>query len=198
MKGLLLVLCFIVSFSCANAQQDVINLPEPQKTGGKPLMETLNQRQSIRSYSGEKISNQILSNLLWAAYGFNRPDKRTAPSANNRQEIDIYVMFNDGIYFYDAKENKLNLHAKGDFINSLGNQDFVKDAAVNLIFVGNLDKSSSIHIDTGYISQNVYLFCASEGLGTVARGSFSKTLAEDMKLTDKQQITLVQPVGVVK
>jgi nitroreductase len=123
---------------------------------------------------------------------------RTAPSANNKQEIDIYVLFKTGIYLYDAKNNKLTLHVKGNFIKSLGGQDFVKDAAVNLIYVANTDKSGAGQIDTGYISQNVYLFCASAGLGTVARGSFDKTLALDLKLTDKQQITLVQPVGIPK
>ncbi|GAB6011161.1 SagB/ThcOx family dehydrogenase [Viscerimonas tarda] len=198
MRHLFLILCFCISALCVQAQQDVIKLPAPTKTGGKPLMEVLNARQSIRAYSGKSIDNQTLSNLLWAANGFNRPGMRTVPSANNKQEVDVYVMFKTGIYFYDAKENKLTLKVKGDFIKSLGGQDFVKDAAVNLIYVANLDKSGAGQIDTGYISQNVYLFCASAGLGTVARGSFDKALATDMKLTDKQQITLVQPVGVPK
>ena len=197
MKLLLLTVCFCISALCLQAQQDVISLPAPQKTGGKPLMEALNERQSIREYSGKEIDSQTLSNLLWAANGFNRADKRTAPTANNRQEMDVYIMLKDGIYLHDAKDNKLILCAKGNFIASMGKQDFVKTAAVHLIFVANLDKSSSGQIDTGYISQNVYLFCASEGLGTVARGSFDKTLAADMKLADNQKIILVQPVGVL-
>ena len=131
-----------------------------------------------------------------------RPDKRTAPSSQDRQEIDVYVMFKDGVYFYDAKENKLKLHVKGDLRDGLGSQAYVNDAAVNLVFVANLDKASNreaAFIDTGYISQNVYLFCASEGLGTVARGSFSRAkLPPALKLTDKQEVTLVQAVGYPK
>ncbi len=162
-------------------------------------MEALNERQSVRAYTGAEIDNQTLSNLLWAANGFNRPDKRTAPSASNKQEIDIYVLLKNGIYFYDAKENKLNLIAAGDFLDTMGSQEFVKDASLHLIFVGNLDKSKAIDVDTGYISQNVYLYCASAGLGTVARGSYDKEkLPAALKLTENQKVTLVQPVGVIK
>ena len=203
MKQLLIAVCLFASALFAYAQQETIELPTPTKTGGKPLLETLNERQSLKDFTGKEFDNQTLSNLLWAAYGFNRPDKRTVPSSQNRQEIDVYVMFKDGVYFYDAKENKLTLHAKGDLRDGLGSQTYVNDAAINLVFVANLDKASNreaAFIDTGYISQNVYLFCASEGnLGTVARGSFSRTkLPPALKLTDKQEVTLVQAIGYVK
>lgn len=202
MKHLLIAVCLFASALFAYAQQEIIELPAPAKTGGKPLMEVLNERQSLKDFTGKAFDNQTLSNLLWAAYGFNRPDKRTVPSSQNRQEIDVYVMFKDGVYFYDANENQLKLHVRGDFRDGLGAQAYVNDAAINLVFVANLDKASNreaAFIDTGYISQNVYLFCASEGLGTVARGSFSRTkLPSALKLTDKQEITLVQAVGYVK
>lgn len=202
MKQLLIAICLFASALFAYAQQEVIELPTPVRAGGKPLLEALNERQSLKDYSGKELDNQTLSNLLWAAYGFNRPDKRTVPSSQNRQEIDVYVMFKDGVYFYDAKENKLRLHVKGDLRDGLGSQAYVNDAAINLVFVANLDKASNreaAFIDTGYISQNVYLFSASAGLGTVARGSFSRAkLPAALKLTDKQEITLVQAVGYVK
>lgn len=202
MKHLLIAICLFASALFACAQQEIIELPAPVKTGGKSLFVALNDRQSSRDFSGKELDNQTLSNLLWATNGFNRPDKRTAPSSQDRQEIDVYVMFKDGVYFYDAKENKLKLHAKGDLRDGLGSQAYVNDAAVNLVFVANLDKASNreaAFIDTGYISQNVYLFCASEGLGTVARGSFSRAkLPPALKLTDKQEVTLVQAVGYPK
>lgn len=143
--------------------------------------------------------------MLWAAYGFNRPDKRTVPSASNAQEFDVYVLLNDGAYRYDAEANKLIFVAKGSFKNLLANQQqpYVNNVPVHLVFVGNLDKSKAgrdgILLDTGYISQNVYLYCVSKGLGTIARASFDrKELPVALKLTDKQQITLVQAVGSVK
>lgn len=202
MKHLLIAICLLASATLVFAQQETIELPTPTKTGGKPLLETLNERQSMRTFSDKELDNQTLSNLLWAANGFNRLDKRTAPSSQNRQEIDIYVMFKDGVYFYDAKENKLKLHTKGDFREGLGSQNYVYDAAVNLVFVANLDKASNReagYMDTGYISQNVYLFCASEGLATVARGSHNRAkLSASLNLSDKQEVTLVQPVGYTK
>lgn len=196
MKHFLIAICLLASALFAYAQQEIIELPAPVKTGGKPLFESLNDRLSSRDFSGKELDNQTLSNLLWSANGFNRPSKRTAPSSQDRQEIDIYV------YFYDAKENKLLLHVKGDLRGGLGSQAYVNDAAVNLVFVANLDKASNreaAFIDTGYISENIYLFCASEGLGTVARGSFSRSkLPPALKLTDKQEVTLVQAVGYLK
>lgn len=116
-----------------NAQE--IKLPAPNRTGGKPLMESLSQRKSTRSFSDKELSSQQLSNLLWAANGFNRDDKRTAPTANNRQELELYVVLKDGIYFYNAKEHRLTLVNKGDFRKNAGMQEFVADAPLNILFV---------------------------------------------------------------
>lgn len=93
MKHLLIAICLFASALFACAQQEIIELPTPIKAGGKPLFESLNERQSLKDFSGKEFDNQTLSNLLWASYGFNRPDKRTVPSSQNRQEIDVYVMF---------------------------------------------------------------------------------------------------------
>lgn len=151
--------------------------------------------------SAQDLPAQNLSDLLWAAYGFNREDKRTVPSSQNKQEVDVYVMLSSGIYFYDAKANKLIQKEKGDFRAALGQPNISDNAALSLIYVINLDKNSRDAglIDAGFSIQNVYLYCASAGLGSVARGSFTRPdLHNVMKLTDKQEVALVQAVGYVK
>lgn len=199
-KLLFTVVCLLCCTFTLSAQD--IQLPEPIKTGGKPLLEALNERQSNRTFVAKEMPLQTLSNLLWAAYGFNRENKRTVPSSQDRQEIDVYIMLNSGIYFYDAKANMLKMHAEGNFKYALGQPAVSNSAALSFIYVANMDKASNreaAFIDTGYISQNVYLYAASSGLGTVARGSFDRTkLPEVMKLGEKQEITLVQPVGYLK
>lgn len=183
------------------AAQD-IKLTEPTKTGGKPLMEVLNSRKSDRTFIKKDLPIYMLSDLLWAAYGFNREDKRTVPSSQNRQEINVYVMFKDGIYLYDAENNLLIKKFKGDFRKALGNQEYVMDAALNLIYVANMDKASNreaAYTDTGFIAQNVYLYAASAGLGTVARGAFKRPdLHDALGLSDNEEITLTQSVGYVQ
>jgi len=186
--------------------QDAIQLPKPQMEGGKPLMQTLKERQTGREFSPEKLSPQVLSNLLWAAFGVNRPDgRRTAPTASNRQEIDIYVTTADGAYLYDAKNNSLQPVAKEDVRAATGKQPFVATAPVNLVYVADfakMGKSTDENkifysaTDTGFISQNVYLFCASEGLATVVRGMVDREgLAKALKLRPDQRAVLAQTVG---
>lgn len=193
-KALFIVSLF--SFSVILSAQD-IQLIAPHKTGGKPLMETLNERQSHRDFIKKDLPANVLSDLLWSAYGFNREDKRTVPSAMNQQMMEVYVMFDDGIYHYDAKPNVLKLCVKGDFRKDLGSQSYVNDAALNLIFVSK--KKGTGYIETGYISQNVYLYAASAGLGTVARTSFNReTLPKAMNLPENSEVTMVQAVGYVK
>lgn len=198
-KGLIAIALFcIVSYVSA---QD-INLLSPTKTGGKPLMEVLNERQSNRNFdSSKQLSTQTLSDLLWAAYGFNRLEKRTVASSQNRQEVDVYVMLSTGVYFYDAKANKLILKEKGDLRDVLGQPEISKSAPISLIYVINLDKNGreTGYMDAGFPVQNVYLYCASAGLGTVARGSFKRPDVHNaLKLTEKQEVVLVQPVGYLK
>lgn len=179
-----------------------IKLEVPTRTGGKPLMEAFNERQSNREFVKKDLPANVLSDLLWAAYGFNREDKRTVPSSQNRQEIDVYVVFSNGIYLYDAKENVLKLHVSGDFRAALGQPAISDNASLTLVYVANLDKASNreaAFIDTGFSVQNVYLYAASAGLGSVARASFKRPdLHKAMNLTEKQEITLVQPVGYLK
>ena len=179
-----------------------IKLNKPNLNGGKPLMHVLNQRKSSRDFIDKDIPINTLSDLLWAANGFNREDKRTAPTANNRQEIELYVTLKSGVYFYDAKNHLLKLIKSGDYRKAVGTQDFVAIASLNLIFVADMKKASSkeyAYTDCGFISQNVYLFAASEGLGTVVRGSFNKdSLAKLLSLPSHQEVLLTQTVGYTK
>lgn len=200
MKKILICLIALTVLTPLAAQD--IKLTEPTKNGGKPLMEVLNSRKSDRTFIKKDLPIYMLSDLLWAAYGFNREDKRTVPSSQNRQEINVYVMFKDGIYLYDAENNLLIKKFKGDFRKALGNQEYVMDAALNLIYVANMDKASNreaAYTDTGFIAQNVYLYAASAGLGTVARGAFKRPdLHDALGLFDNEEITLTQSVGYVQ
>ena len=196
-KYLFVALSFI--FLLPVSAQD-IKLNAPNKNGGKPLMEALSKRKSIRDFKKEKdLPISVLSDLMWAANGFNREDKRTSPTANNRQEIDVYVTLKEGVYFYDAKNQLLKLIKSGDHRKSAGTQEFVATASLNLIFVADMNKASSreyAYTDCGFIAQNVYLFAASEGLGAVVRGSFNKdSLAELLNLPSHQEVLLTQSVG---
>jgi SagB-type dehydrogenase family enzyme len=173
-------------------------------------MQVLKDRHSTREFSPEKLPPQVLANLLWAAFGINRPDtgKRTAPSAMNWQEIDIYIATADGLYAYNAQGNKLDPVVAEDVRGATGMQPFVKDAPVNLVYVADLAKTGKSSTeeknfytgaDVGFIAQNVYLFCASEGLAVVVRGSIDRpVLAKAMKLRPEQKILLSQTVGYPK
>jgi nitroreductase len=188
-------------------EQKSIQLSKPQ-IAGNPLMDVLAKRSSSREFSSEPLPENILSNMLWAASGINRPDsgKRTAPSAMNRQEIDIYVATPNGIYLYEAKSHALKMIVAGDLRGLTGKQDYVREAAVNLIYVADYSRMSSTSdqeiyaaADTGFISENVYLYCASAGLATVVRAYIDKpTLSKAMKLRADQKIILAQSVGYPK
>ena len=187
-----------------------IQLPDPQTESGKPLMQALNHRKSQREFSSKELPLQVLSDLLWAANGINRPDTggRTAPSAKNMQEIDIYVAKADGLYLYDAKANALVPVLSEDIRSWTGMQAFVATAPLNLIYVADHTKMTNLtgeekefysNTDTGFISENVYLFCASSGLATVVRAWFNKlTLTKMMHLRPSQSIILTQTVGYPK
>ena len=205
MRKLSSLIPFIV-LSCAAAAQDLaqVQLPAPRMEGGMPLLQALRIRQSQRDFAPDPLPPQVLSNLLWAAWGINRPDsgKRNAPSAMNRQEMDVYVVQADGAYRYDAKAHALVLLLKEDLRGLAGTQPFVKSAPVNLIYVSRAgggtadDRLIYGGAQAGFISENVYLFCASEGLATVVRGSVDRAaLAAALKLGPDQKIILAQTVG---
>ena len=208
-----LILFFLFLLGLDLSAQDIA-LPAPNKTGGKPLMQALNERQSTRSFTKDNLTPQQLSDLLWAGWGFNRPDqkKRTAPSSMNVQEIDVYVALPGGLYLYVGESNTLKQVNSKDIRKLCGTQEFVADAALNLIYVADMGKLKkkegdpikesdllSSYANTGFIAQNVYLYCASENLGCVIRGSVPKDkLSPEMGLRSNQVIILSQTVGIIK
>jgi nitroreductase len=190
----------------ANAKEP-IQPTNPSSAAGNELLNLLQKRRSSREFSTEPLPRSVLSRLLWAAFGINRPDgRRTAPSARNRQEIDIYVAARDALYLYDPKGNILRPIVAEDLRALTGMQSFVKEAAVNLVYVADMGKIGDdlspeqktlwTGADTGVIVQNVYLFCAAEGLATAVRAMIDRPpLAKAMRLRSDQVITLSQSVG---
>jgi SagB-type dehydrogenase family enzyme len=184
-----------------------LKLPPPQTPRHTSLIDALKARKSNREYSEKPLPLGLISTLLWTAFGINRLDsgKRTAPSAHNWQEIDVYVALPEGMYRYDAIAHALEQTVSGDLRPLTGVQDFVAHAPLNLVYVANLarmtdasveDKLFFLAADAGFIAQNVYLFCASEGLATVVRGLVDrKALAAPMKLRMDQRIVLAQTIG---
>ncbi len=182
-------------------------LPPPRVSGGKPLLDALGARHSTRAFSSRSLEPQMLSDLLWAAFGINRREKggRTAPSWHQAMEIDLYVVQANGVWRYEPKKHELSLQCAGDFRAQTGAQEFAGVAALDLIYVADRTRMPDLspeeqrlygYADTGFIGQNVYLFCASEGLVTVFRGSVDRdNLAKTIKLDAKQLITFAQTVG---
>ena len=204
--------------SATLSAQDATRLPAPQKTGGKPLMEALSLRATSRAFdeTAPDLTQQELSNLLWAAFGINREDgHRTAPSALNRQDVTIYVLLKTGAFTYDAAGNRLQpvvvdgKPVSGDVRALGGRQDFVAKAPVTLVYVTDIAKLGKggdpktnaearemAGVDAGVISQNAALFCASEGFLTGVRMSIDKEkLGTTLGLSKTQWIVLAQSVG---
>ncbi len=196
-----------MDFETQSAAPARIALSEPRRTGGQPLMQSLAKRHSTREFSQREVPEPLLSNLLWAANGINRPDThgRTVPSARNWQEIDVYLARIDGLFRYDADAHALEPVHSRDVRSLTGMQDFVGSAPLNLVYVADLSKVTAgdpmerrffCAADAGFIAQNVYLFCASEGLATVVRGLLDRRkLIPAMQLKPQQRALLAQTVG---
>ncbi|MDP1929602.1 MAG: SagB/ThcOx family dehydrogenase [Thiobacillus sp.] len=184
-----------------------VNLPPPEMAGGLPLMQALKARHSTREFASKPLPSQVLSNLLWAASGVNRPEsgQRTAPSAHDWREIDVYVATAEGAYRYDPSTHTLQRVVAGDIRKLTGVQDFVASAPLNLVYVADLERMSGASAedqafysatDTGFVAQNVYLYCASSGLAVVVRGLFDReALGAALGLGKHQRIILAQSVG---
>jgi len=187
-----------------------ITLPPPAMEGGKSLMQALTDRQSIRDYAERALSDQHLSNLLWAAWGVNRPheDGRTAPRWRDAYLLDIYLVRADGVWLYEPKSHRLLLHMAGDLRGqTTTGQPFVATAPLNLVYafdtskMGNATdavKNATSGATAGVTAQNVYLYCASAGLATVLRESVPQTLARTLNLAPGQIIQFAQTVGYPK
>jgi nitroreductase len=190
----------------ASLAQEARALPAPRKEAGKPLMQALQQRRSIREYSQRPLPAQTLSELLWAAYGVNRPSgDRTAPYWRHIMVIDVYAAMADGVWLYDPKEHALRPHLGADIRSQTGMQDFVAVAPLNLVYVVHGERMKDVSpedrrlygsVDAAFAGQNVYLYCASEGLATVFRGAVDYAkLGRAMRLADGQFVAFAQTVG---
>ncbi len=209
LRRLALPLLLLALASTGLAQTAPVRVPlPPPATGGRPLMDVLRDRHSERAFRDAPLPPQELSNLLWAAFGVNRPEsgRRTAPSALNWQEIDIYVAAADGLFRYVADGHALERIHGRDVRAATGSQPFVATAAVNLVYVadgsrarGEMDEAQKRHfsaLDTGFIAENACLYCASAGLATVPRAYFDQAaLAKELNLSATQWIVLTQSVG---
>ncbi len=203
--------------SAVSAQElKAIALPKSATGGANAFLDVLGKRKSTRTISSDPLPAEVLSTLLWAAAGINRPDgKRTAPTANDKQEVDIYVAMASGLYVYDVKANQLKPVLATDIraMTGIQAQAYVKDAAVNLVYVADYARMKNYYFGyvadetkalytaaaTGCIAENVYLYCASEGLATVLRAEIDRpALAAIMTLRPEQKIILAQSVGYPK
>jgi len=207
----IIIITLFMALTYTHSQElQTIKLNAPDKARGPAVMKALSDRHSDRKFDSKDISLQDLSDLLWAANGINRSDgKRTAPSAMDRQEIDVYVVRKDGAYLYDAGSNTLEPIAKGDHRKAVaGQQDFVLQAPICIVLVANLEKLGNpsqentrliAAIDAGIVCQNINVFCSAAGLSTVPRASMEKDkLKEVLKLSDTQFIMMNNPIGYPK
>ena len=190
----------------ASAQD--IELPTPVMKGGKPLLEVLKDRKTQRKLSDRELTMAELSNLLWAADGITRPDgKRTAPTARNAQEIDLYVVLKDAVYLFDPAGNKLKLVLQQDIRPIIGNQPFVSKAPLNILMVLNGDKIDWVDtkeekmryaaVDSGFIGQNIYLYCTSAGLSSVFRaaGIQREAVKSLLNLPESHEVLYAHTIG---
>lgn len=209
-KVQLLLLCLFISMATFAADK-VIRLPKPNLNRNSEVMQAFANRHSTREYAAKALTLTDLSDLLWAANGINRPEegKRTAPSAMNKQDVDVYVVLPEGIYLYEAKAHQLNLVAEGDHRGAVaGGQAFVKSAPVSLLLVSDLSRlgdAKNTHtqlmgaVDAGIVSQNISIFCSAAKLATVPRASMDTAkLKSVLKLTDTQLPLMNHPVGYYK
>ena len=206
MNATLLAGAALAAMPAAVFAQEVRMLPNPRKDAGKPLMQALQLRRSIRQFSSRPLPLQVLSDLLWAAYGVNRPSgDRTAPYWRHIMVIDVYAAMADGVWLYDPKQHALRPHLETDIRAQTGLQDFVATAPLNLVYVAHGERMKEISpeerrlyasVDAAFAGQNVYLYCASEGLATVFRGAVDyEKLKQAMQLEDGQFVTFAQTVG---
>jgi nitroreductase len=199
-----------LSTSSAQASAQSIKLPPPGTGGGLPLMQALVKRRSIRAYEERALPDQTMADLLWAAFGINRPESgdRTAPSWRHSIETDIYVCTRDAVYLYEPKAHELRRVLEIDIRGKTSSMLFAATAPIVLVYAADLGRMAeapreqqvlNAHVDSAIVAENVYLFCASAGLGTVILGTVDRGgLPKRMGLRDNQIVTFAQPVGYPK
>lgn len=195
-----------------------IVLPIPEKEGGKSLLASLQNRKTTRSVSSKELTLQVISNILWAGFGVNRDSAsfgkkgRTAPSASNSQEIDLYIALSTGVYLYEAVSHQLLPVTDGDLRARSSRGDAAK-APLNIFYVADLGKydlgplqpdrrigdpevqKSYYYTDTGFIAQNIYLYAASFGLAAWFHNCDKENTVKEFKLKSTQRVLFAQTVG---
>ena len=198
------VVAALATGMCLAATAETIQLPKPDIDSGATVMQALKARHSTRGFSDKEISLEALSGLLWAANGFNRPDKRTNATGLNKQEIEIYACMKKGTYRYDAKANALVKACDADLRKAVADwQDYAAKAPVSLLIVADVSDpvyatkwNTLSHYDAGIVSGNIYLYCAANGLATVCRGTMDRdAIKKALKLSDKKILHLNHPIG---
>ena len=192
--------------ACAQKTPEIIKLNEPSYSEGLTLMQALKERKSSSGFTEKEIPLQALSNIIWASVGVNREDgRRTSPTGSNRQEIEVYAFFKNGAYWYNYRTNSLELVKEGDYRQITGRGE-AANAYLDLLFIADTDKTGPgykegeantvSYVNVGYVSQNVYLACANEGIGSRARGGWDqKKVVETLGLKESMIVVLGQTVG---
>ena len=213
-----------LAFSGENSfvpELQTIVLPKPDKDGGKSVLASLVDRKTTRSISSKSLPLQVVSNLLWAGFGVNRESGsfgkkgRTAPSASNSQEIDLYIALPEGVYFYEAVPHHLLPVARGDFRARSGGRG-AATAPVNIFYIADLSRydlgpsqpdreigdpevqKSYYYTDTGFIAQNIYLFASSFGLAAWFHNCDKENTVKEFKLKSNQRVLFAQTVGYME
>ena len=191
-KRIVLVVTLLISMP-VGASENKLSLPAPELQGGASLMEAIAMRKSTREFSPRKIDDMDLSNILFAAWGISHEDKRTIPTAMNKQDLVVYAVRDDGVWLYNAKERVLEPVTKEDIRPLIALQDYVKEAPLTLIYVGKNEKDASMNAAAAY--QNVGLYCASKGLNNVVRGYVEKDKIADILGLKDEMVIVTQTIG---
>lgn len=193
-KFILGVLVAMITVNSAQALDK--QLPQPDKNGGMPLMEALQQRRSGKFFVNKDINDKTLSNILWAAYGTNDNEgRRTIPTAMNQKELEIYVADKNGVWLYDADNNSLQQISAENILKAFSSQEYMENAPLVLIYTGN-NESNYVEMHAGSAYQNVGLYAASAGLNAVVRGYFDKEqVAKLIKLPENKKVIITQAIG---
>lgn len=186
----LFLMLFSVGAPLSVQAEEIKQLPQPDKSS--ELMQLIDNRHSSREYSNKDISEQTLSDILWASFGINKKGTRTVPTAMNKQNLKVFVVYQNSIWSYDANANTLVKVSDEEISKYIAKQDFVKDAPLNLIYTGSDKEYSSFH--AGAAAQNVYLYAASKGLNTIVRAYIDKDELKDKLHLDRDEFVIMNQV----
>lgn len=186
----LFLMLFSVGAPLSVQAEEIMQLPQPDKSS--ELMQLIDNRHSSREYSNKDISEQTLSDILWASFGINKKGTRTVPTAMNKQNLKVFVVYQNSIWSYDANANTLVKVSDEEISKYIAKQDFVKDAPLNLIYTGSDKEYSSFH--AGAAAQNVYLYATSKGLNTIVRAYIDKDELKDKLHLDRDEFVIMNQV----